>query len=64
MSCFACERPLGPLPCLTIDLLNGIALTDIDPAILAQVRALVEQQQAKLRGRALPWPSKASRSRL
>lgn len=31
-----------------MDLLNELALTDIDPAMLAQVRALFEQQQAKL----------------
>ena len=31
-----------------MDLLNELALTDIDPALLAQVRALFEQQQAKL----------------
>jgi transposase len=31
-----------------MDLLNELALTDIDPAMLAQVRALFEQQQVKL----------------
>lgn len=31
-----------------MDLLNELALTDIDPVMLAQVRALFEQQQAKL----------------
>ncbi|MCP2012114.1 hypothetical protein L1274_005873 [Duganella sp. HSC-15S17] len=31
-----------------MDLLNELAPTDIDPAMLAQVRALFDQQQAKL----------------
>lgn len=31
-----------------MELLNELALTDIDPAMLAQVRALFEQQQVKL----------------
>lgn len=31
-----------------MDLLNELALTNIDPAMLAQVRALFDQQQVRL----------------
>lgn len=31
-----------------MDLLSELARTDIDPALLAQVRTLLEQQQGKL----------------
>ncbi|MFC5514063.1 hypothetical protein ACFPOU_23445 [Massilia jejuensis] len=31
-----------------MNLLDGLARTDIDPAMLAKVRTLVEQQQAQL----------------
>lgn len=37
---------LGKLSC--VNLLDELARTDIDPALLAQVHALIEQQQAKV----------------
>jgi hypothetical protein len=45
---FACKRRRSSQHYIAMNLLDELARTDIDPAMLAQVRALFEQQQAKL----------------
>src|SRR5690606_28378355 len=42
------SRRRSSLHCIAMNLLDELARTDIDPAMLAKVRALVEQQQAQL----------------
>jgi transposase len=46
--CVACKRRRSSLHCIAMNLLDELARTDIDAAMLAKVRALVEQQQAQV----------------